>query len=118
MNEQIFAAAAAASFLLATAVNAMPNATLQAFLDEAYSQAEAQLGGAELGQPVKARAYVDADGRLTAVRIVNSTGSREADYRVETALKKVRVHYVPPALIGAQVNLAFGPADARLAKAP
>jgi TonB family protein len=96
----------------------MPNATLRAFLDEAYSQAEAQLGSAEIATPVKARAYVDADGRLTAVRIVNSTGSRDADYRVEAALKKVRVHYVPPALIGAQVNLAFGPADARLAKAP
>ncbi len=118
MNEQIFAAAAAASFLAATAAYATPNATLQAFLDDAYSQAEAQLAGAELGQPVKVRAYVDGDGRLTAVHVVNSTGSRDADYRVEAALKKVRVHYVPPALIGAQVNLAFGPADARLAKAP
>jgi len=118
MNEQIFAAAAAASFLAATAAHATPNATLQAFLDEAYSQAEAQLRTAEIAGPVKARAYVDADGRLTAVRVVNSTGSRDADDRVEAALKKVRVHYVPPALIGAQVNLAFGPSDARLAKAP
>lgn len=117
MNEQIFAAAAAASFLAATMAHAAPNATLQAFLDEAYSQAEARLGGGEIAQPVTARAYVDADGRLTAVRIVRSSGSRDADYRVEAALRKVRVQYVPPALIGAQVNLAFGPADSRFAKA-
>jgi hypothetical protein len=118
MNEQIFAAAAAASVLAATAAHATPNATLQAFLDEAYSQAQAQLGDAVIGQPVKVRGYVGGDGRLLAVRVLNSAGSREADLRIETAVKKVRVRYVPPELIGAQVNLAFGPADARLAKTP
>jgi TonB family protein len=118
MNEQIFAAAAAASLLAATMAHATPNATLQAFLDDAYSQARAQLAGAEISQPVKVRAYVDSDGRLAAVRVVNSSGSREADYRVQSAVKKVRVSYVPPALIGAQVNLAFGPADAQVAKTP
>lgn len=118
MNAKLFAAAAAAISLTAAAAHAGPSSTLKTFLDDAYSQAQAGLGGVDLSQhPVKVRAYVDSDGRLTGVRAVDAAGSRDVAYQVETAVKHVRVHYVPPGLIGAQVNFAFGPADTQLATA-
>jgi hypothetical protein len=119
MNTKLFAAAAAALSLAAGVALAAPDRAVQAVLDDAYSQAQAQVRDLDLSaHPAKARAYVDAEGRLIGVRVVESTGSRDADYRVETAIKRVRLRDVPPGLIGAQVNLAFGPADTRLAKAP
>jgi hypothetical protein len=119
MNAKLFAAAAAALSLAAGVAQASPDRAVQAFLDDAHSQAQAQLGDLDLAaHPVKAWAYVDGQGRLTAVRVVQSAGSRDADYKVETAIKRVRLHDVPPALIGAQVNLTFGPADTQLAKVP
>jgi hypothetical protein len=119
MNAKLFAAGAAALALAASAAHAAPDRAVQAILDDAHSQAQAQLGDFDLAaHPVKARAYVDAEGRLIAVHVVQSAGSRDADYQVESAIRRVRLHEVPPALIGAQISLAFGPADTRLAKAP
>lgn len=118
MNAKLFAAAAAALSLTAVAAHASSDRNLQAFLDDAYAQAQAKLEGVDFSQhAVKVRAFVDSDGRLTNVRAVDAAGSRDTAYRVETAVKAVRLAYVPPALIGAQVNLAFGPAETQVAKA-
>jgi len=118
MNAKLLAAAAAAvSLAAAAAAHASPDRDLKAFLDDAYGQAQAQLSGVDLNQhSVKAQAYVDAEGRLTSVRAVDSAGSRDTADRVAAALKQVRVHYVPPGLVGAQVNLAFGAAETQAAK--
>ena len=119
MIAKLFAASAAALSLAASVAQAAPEPAVQALLDDAYSQAQAQIRDLDLSaRPVKARAYVDGDGRLSAVHVVESAGSRDTDDRVESALKQVRLHYVPPALIGAKVNFAFGAPDTRLAKVP
>jgi hypothetical protein len=119
MYAKLFAAAAAALCLAAPVAHASPDRAVQALLDDAYSQAQAQVRDLDFNaHPAKVSGYVDADGRLSAVRVVQSSGSRDADYRLEAALKRVRLRDVPPAMIGAKVNLAFGPADTRLAKVP
>ncbi len=119
MTVKILATATAALSLIAGVGHAATDRAVQALLDDAYSQAQAQVGDVDFNaHPAKARAYVDAEGRLIGVRVVQSAGSRDADYKVETAIKRVRLHDVPPAMIGAQINLSFGPADTRLAKVP
>jgi TonB family protein len=65
---------------------------------------------------VKAR--IDSDGRLTAIRVVNSSGSLETDQRATAALKNFRVAQPPLVLMGAEVNVAVGPAPLVTAKAP
>lgn len=117
MNAKLFAVSAAVLSLAAATVQAAPNPAVQAFLDDAYSQAKAQLGGVDLSHGVvKVRAHVHGDGRLTGVRVVKSSGSRDADERVVGAVKQVRVRQAPLPLIGSQVDFAFGPADAEAAQ--
>jgi TonB family protein len=62
--------------------------------------------GVDVGEGLDVWARVDADGRLTAVRVVTSTGSLEADQQAVKALKRLRVAGPPNALLGADVTIA------------
>ena len=101
----------AAALLLAAGTASAANSELQSFLADAQAKASAQLvrAGVDLsGQGVRVKAHVGAEGELSNLRVVSSTASRDVDYSVETALKHVRLAYVPPQLIGSDLTLALG----------
>lgn len=62
--------------------------------------------GVDVGAGLDLQARVDADGRLTAVRVVKSTGSPETDRLAVRALRTFRVAGPPNALLGADVTIA------------
>jgi TonB family protein len=110
----------AASLLFAThAAQAAPS-DLQQFAQRAYAEAGQRLDAAHLdlsGQPVEVKAYVASGGRLNGLRVSRSSGSRDTDYAVEQALKKLTVADAPPALIGSTLTLRLGATPIVQAKA-
>jgi len=110
----ILAVGVAALLFAGSAVEAATSA-LQQFESRAEAQAQAKLGAAGVdltGHSVAVRAIVDGDGRLAGVHVVRSSGSRDTDASVETALRKLAVADAPPALIGAAITLNLGDAAA------
>ena len=78
------------------------------YLQRAEDAAAARVAaaGVDVGEGLDVKARVDADGRLTAVRVVKSTGSLEIDQQAVKALKQFRVAGPPNALLGADVTIA------------
>jgi TonB family protein len=110
----------AAALLVAAGTASAADSQLQAFFADAQAKATSQLAhaGVDLaGQGVRVKAHVDSEGELSNVHVVSSTASRDVDYNVETALRRVRLAYVPPQLIGSDVTLALGQAPLVQAKA-
>lgn len=111
----------AASVLSVTApACASTNREVDAYLARAGETATARIAAAGVTVPtgLKVKARVDSDGRLTAVRVVNSSGSLETDQKATTALRNFRVAMPPLVLVGAEVNVAVGPAPLVTAKVP
>ena len=91
MKTQAFLLSAAALVLAASPTWAAPS-ELQRYAERAKVDAQSLLHATRLdlkGQSVSVRAKVDVDGRLTAMQVVRSSGSRDADIAVEALLKKV-----------------------------
>ena len=78
------------------------------YLQRAGDAAAARVAaaGVDVGDGLDVKARVDADGRLTALRVVKSTGSPETDQLAVAALKRIRVSGPPNALLGADVTIA------------
>lgn len=57
------------------------------------------------GQSVTVSASFNPDGRVTGVRVVHSSGSRDADRAVETVLEKLVVADPPVGLVDGAVTL-------------
>ncbi|HEY8573164.1 TonB family protein [Phenylobacterium sp.] len=115
----LVAAAVLAVAPFATA-HAAPPAEVQDFLGHAAASADAKLAAAGVnlaGQPVKVRATVGSDGRLSGLSIAESTGSRDTDAAVEAALKRLAVGPVPAQVAGRKVMLTLGQAPIVQAKA-
>lgn len=74
--------------------------------------------GVDVGTGLGVKAQVNADGRLTGIRVTTSTGSAETDQAAVKALKKLRVQSPPNALLGADVTLAVGKAATEQAANP
>ena len=106
-----FLAASVAALLFVGSTAQAATSALQQFENRAETQALAKLGAAGVdltGHSVAVRATVDSDGRLAGVHVVRSSGSRDTDASVETALRKLAVADAPPALIGAAITLNLG----------
>lgn len=101
---------AAAALALAAGTASATDSQLQGFLADAQATAASQLANAGVdlsGQKVRVTAHVNA-GELSNVRVVTSSGSRDVDYKVERALRRVRLAYVPTQLVGDELTLALG----------
>jgi TonB family protein len=119
MKAQLLVLSAASLLFAASASHAAPS-ELQQYLDRAHAQADQTLAAASvpLNAPVTVRAYVGGDGRLNNVHVVGSSGSRDTDYAVEQALKRLAVAGAPTPLVGATIKLTLGEAPIVQAKAP
>jgi outer membrane biosynthesis protein TonB len=109
----------AASLLFAASAHAAPS-ELQQYLDRAHAQAHQTLAAASvpLNAPVTVKAYVGGDGRLNNLHVIRSSGSRDTDFAVEQALKRLAVAGAPTPLVGASIKLTLGEAPIVQAKAP
>ena len=110
MKTQLLLLSAASLLFAAHTTQAAPS-DLQQFADRAYAAAGQRLDAAHLdlsGQPVSVQAYVASGGRLNGLRVTRSSGSRDTDYAVEQALKKLTVADAPSALIGSTLTLHLG----------
>lgn len=119
MKAQLLMLSAAGLLFAASASHAAPS-ELQQYLDRAHAQADHQLAVASvpLTGPVTVRAYVGGDGRLNNVHVIRSSGSRDTDFAVEQALKRLEVAGAPTPLVGAAIKLTLGEAPIVQAKAP
>lgn len=103
-------ALSAAALLLASAAQAAPS-TAQRFADETESAAEGRLAeaGVDLaGQPLTVRASVGGDRRLSSVKVVKSTGSRDLDDRAARVLRHLKLSDVPGEAVGRDITLVLG----------
>lgn len=119
MKAQLLMLSAAGLLFAASASHAAPS-ELQQYLDRAHAQADQKLAAASvpLNAPVTVKAYIGGDGRLSNVHVIRSSGSRDTDFAVEQALKRLAVANTPAPLVGAAINLTFGDAPIVQAKAP
>lgn len=119
MKAQLLMLSAAGLLFAASASHAAPS-ELQRYLDRAHAQADHDLAAASvpLNAPVTVRAYVGGDGRLNNVHVVRSSGSRDTDYAVERALKRLAVAGAPSPLVGSAIKLTLGEGPIVQAKAP
>lgn len=111
---------AAASILTLGGQAHAANRDVSEYLQRASEAASAKVAaaGVDVSSGLKVAGHVDADGRLSGVRVVTSSGSLETDQKAAAALKRLRVAAPPAILIGAQVNVALGPQPIVTAKAP
>jgi outer membrane biosynthesis protein TonB len=119
MKAQLLMLSAAGLLFAASASHAAPS-ELQQYLDRAHAQADRTLAAASvpLPGPVTVKAYVGGDGRLNNVHVIRTSGSRDADFAVEQALKRLAVADAPAPLVGATIKLTLGDAPIVQAKAP
>ena len=93
----------------------------QAFASHAQAVADARLADAAVALPAastKVRGTIGSDGRLSNVHVVGSTGSRDTDYAVEKALRRLDVGSPPVMLVGADLTLSLEPSEVGQAKRP
>lgn len=85
-------------------------AAVKAYIDRAEQVATTKLAaaGVNLNGPATVTGFVDSAGRLSAVQLVRSSGSRDADEAIEDALKHVTFEDPTAAgLLGARVTLTL-----------
>jgi hypothetical protein len=104
-------------FLAAGASHAAPR-QLEAYLDQASADTAARLesNGVTPAAPVRVKARIGADGRVSIVELAGS-GSLEGDLKVRQALRGLRVASPPPELAGREVSFNVGPAALLQARA-
>jgi len=118
MRLQFLTLAALAALAAGGAAQAQPASSVQSFVDRVQGEANARLAdsGVSIAGAARIRFSVDSRGYVSAVRVLRSSGSSEADARIREALQQMHVDAVPADLLGANVmlevtNEAF--ADAR-----
>jgi hypothetical protein len=107
-------------FLATGGVAAAPDAQSQLFVAGVSAQADARLANAGVAVPaqtVKVRATLSG-GRLSGVRVAQSSGDLATDRAVEATLRKMKVGQVPAALAGRDITLTLGPSPYVQAKNP
>ena len=121
MKTQVFWLSIAGLFLAAGATHAAQPSELQSYTDRAQAHAQRLLSAAGLDGrtgSVAVRATVEPDGRLSGIRVVQSSGSRSADLAAETVLRKVIATDPPVGLTDGAVVLKVSAAPILQAKAP
>lgn len=119
MKAKAVAVAATALLALAATAHASPR-EVRDYLARASDKAAAEVAdaGVDVGSGLGVKARVNADGRLTGIRVTTSTGSVETDQAAVKALKRLRVQGPPNALLGADVNIEIGKAPVAQAANP
>lgn len=109
----------AAAFLAASAPALALDREVQSFVDHAQAAADAKLASAGVAPTgdTEVRGTISADGLITGLHVVRSSGSRDNDYAVERALKRLNVGEPPTGLIGAKLTLELAPAGLEAAHA-
>lgn len=107
MNALSLPLSAALAIALATPAAALPR-DVRDYLDRAGATAAKTVAadGVDVGLGLDVKGRVNADGRLTALRVVRSSGSLQTDQQALAALRKLRVAGPPNALLGADVIVA------------
>ncbi|MEW5684509.1 MAG: hypothetical protein AB1942_06295 [Pseudomonadota bacterium] len=110
--------AASAALSLGGIAQATPREVAR-YLDQASTSATAELtaAGVTAAEGLRFKARVASDGRLTAPRVVASTGSLETDQKALRALRRFRVSNPPTILIGADVIITVDRQPVETAKA-
>ena len=93
-----------------SAAAAAPSESLQ-YANRVQPRAESLLLAARIdpqGPPVSVRARVGADGHLTGLEVLRSSGSRDTDRAVKTVLRKVVTGDPPIGLLNGAVTLNVG----------
>ncbi|HSV02959.1 MAG TPA: hypothetical protein VLI41_07100 [Phenylobacterium sp.] len=111
MKAQLLMLGAAALLAASTPALGLDRA-VQSFIDHAQAAADAKLTAAGLAPSgdTKVRGTISADGLITGLHVVGSSGSHDSDYAVEQALRRLNVGEPPTGLIGAQLTLDLAPA--------
>ena len=110
--------AATLCFAAASASHAATRLDMPEFSHPAKAQAQRLLGVANVdtqGRMVTVRAAIDPDGKVTGVRVVRSSGSRDTDRTIEAVLQTVIHSYPPLGLMDGSVTMSVG--DARFEQA-
>lgn len=103
-------ALSAAALLAASAAHAALSAT-QRFAAAAETAAETRLADAGVdltSQPLTVKASIGADRRLSSVKVLKSSGSRDLDDHAAKALRLLKLADVPPEAIGRDITLVLG----------
>jgi len=110
----------AAALLVAYSPAQARDREVESYLQRADAAVTAKIAesGVKAPRGLTATARVDSVGRLKAIRVVQSSGSRETDEAAVQALRSARVSHPPQVLVGGDLNVAIGPAQLHLAKAP
>jgi TonB family protein len=119
MKAQLLMLSAVGLMLALPAQAAQP--AIDRFVAAAEAKAEQRLtaeGLALQGRDARIRATVHADRRLTNVRVVRSSGSRDLDDQLVKALRQLKVDAPPVELIGRDVTLGVGDGDIVRAATP
>lgn len=120
MKTHVLALSAAALVFAAPGAHATPS-ELQLYTDRTQPQVQGLLAAIApdlRGRPVSVRAAVDLDGRVDAIRVLHSSGSRDADRAVEAVLRKILRANPLLGLTDGAVTLNVGQAAIVEAKAP
>ncbi|MGZ6040534.1 MAG: hypothetical protein ACXWKR_17830 [Phenylobacterium sp.] len=104
---------AAAGLLIAGPASAAgrADAETQAYTARANARAAALLSAAGLDSPaapVSVRAKVDADGFLTRLEVLRTSGSAQTDSAVARVLRRILISDAPVGLLNATVTLNVG----------
>ena|SRR5579864_2973286 len=99
-----------AALCVASASHAAPSES-DRYATHANARAQALLQARGIdthGQGVSVRAEVNPDGRVTAVKVVRSSGSPETDLAVEKVLRSIVLADAPSGLMNGAVTLNVG----------
>jgi hypothetical protein len=94
---------------------------LQQYLQRAQARADILLQAHGIdpeAQSVAVRACVSANGRLTEMQLLRSSGLERVDRMVGHVLRKVLLADAPIGLVGGSVTLSLGSAPDRRARVP
>lgn len=101
------------AILFSANAGAAPRSEAQQYIERARRKAEAFVRAAAVDlrtRSVAVRATVASDGRLNALSVVLSSGSRDIDRIIEMVLRRIVVPGAPKSLVGDQVTLSLGAA--------
>lgn len=112
MNIKVLLLGAAALSIAASTLHAAP-AELPYYSARTQAKLHSLLHASGLdseARSVSVRAFVAPDGRLTGMKVIRSSGSRDTDHAVETVLRKIVVADPPLGLDDGAVTLNLNPA--------
>lgn len=105
----------AAALLVASAAHAAPSAA-QRFAETTESAAQSRLAEAGVdiaGRPIILKASVGGDRRLSSVKVLKSTGSRDLDDQAAKALRHLKLAEVPVEAVGRDITIVIDASSAQ-----